>query len=405
MRMGKKISVLMFFILISCTSAFAESTASTQEIIINNIKKTVVFIQTNWENSTTQNILDAMKQPLMKSQTGTGFLIFVPIPELGKDASGNQYGWYFLVTAKHMIWQSTSDHKMGPYAKNMTVLFNKTTSNNPSGQLRDESNIDILDSRGDLRWFVDRSDPVADIALSSIIIDKNYVDFESFPQERFATKSIVLEKKINENDEVLFSGLSTIFIGSKKIYPIVRHGHLALLPGEDIPVDPDRLDKKTQIYMAEVTSFGGNSGSPVFLRLGGVRESVGVTFEGFSYYLLGVMSGYYPDIETQYNSGIALIVPADKINDILASDLVKAFFAKIIASEKTTNGDLKVAEAKFKESIDILERQAPESSQLVETLEAYANMLQNAKRIEDSRRMRTKAQKIKDKPISEAPIP
>lgn len=142
-----------------------------------------------------------------------------------------------------------------------------------------------------------------------------------------------------------------------------------------------------------------------FLRLGGVRESIDVKLEGFSYYLLGVMSGYYPDQETQQNSGIALIVPADKINDILASDLVKAFFANLIASSKTANGDLKAAEAKFKESIDILERQAPESSQLVETLEAYANMLQNAKRSEDSRRMRTKAQKIKDKPISEAPIP
>lgn len=238
-----------------------------------------------------------------------------------------------------------------------------------------------------------------------MIIDKNSVDFKAIPQDQFATKSIVSEKHVNENDEVLFSGLSTIFPGFKKNYPIVRHGHLALLPSEDISVDRDRPDKKTKIYMAEVTSFGGNSGSPVFLRLGGVRESVGVTFEGFNYYLLGIMSAYYPDIETQYNSGIALIVPVDKINDILSSDLVKAFFANVIASDKTTNGDLKAAEAKFKESIDILERQAPESSLLVETLEAYANMLQIAKRSEDSSKMRTKAQKIKDKPISKTPIP
>jgi hypothetical protein len=327
--MKKRISVIIFFILISCTSALAQSTTPAQE------------------DSTPQNVSDANKQPLTKSIIGTGFLIFVPIPELGKNASGHQQGYNFLVTAKHMIRQSTPDHKLGPYAKNVTVIFNKFASDNPSGQLRDQVDIDILDSRGDLCWFVDRSDPVADVALHQVSIDANSVDFKTFPQDLFATKSIVSEKHINENDEVLFSGLFTKFIGSKKNYPIVRHGHLALLPGEDVPVDNDRPDKKTQIYMAEVTSFGGNSGSPVFLRLGGVRESVNVKLEGYNYYLLGVMSGYYPDIETKQNSGIAFIVPADKINDILASDLMKAFFAEVIALDKTTNGDLKAAEAKF----------------------------------------------------------
>jgi hypothetical protein len=405
MRMKKKISVLIFFILILCTSTFAQSTVPAQEIVIDQLKKTIVFLQTNWEDSTTQNKSHARKKSRIKSQIGTGFLIGVSIPEAGKDASGDQRGCIFLVTAKHMIRQSTPNHKLGPYAKNMTVFFNKIASGSPSEQLRDESNIEILDARGDLRWFVDISDPIADVALSPLIINKKNVDFKTISQDNFATKSIVSEKHVNENDEVLFSGLSTIFPGFKKNYPIVRHGHLALLPGEDIPVDRDRPDKKTQIYMAEVTSFGGNSGSPVFLRLGGARESLTVTLGGFEYYLLGVMSAYYPDIETRYNSGIASIVPVDKINDILASDLMKAFLANVIAIDKTTNGDLKTAEARFKESIDILERHAPESSQLVETLEAYANMLQIANRSEDSSKMRTKAQKIKDKPVSKIPIP
>ncbi|MGA2527014.1 MAG: hypothetical protein ABSF79_10405 [Smithellaceae bacterium] len=403
--MKKMTSVLIFFILISCTSAYAQSTAPTQEIIINQIKKAVVFLQTDWEDSTTPNISNAKKQPLTKSTIGTGFLIFVSIPELGKDATGYQQGYIFLVTAKHMIRQSTPDHKPGPYAKNVTVFFNKIESNHPSGQLRDQSNIEIIDSRGDLRWFVDRSDPVADVALHWLSINTNSVDFKTIAQDLFATKSIVSEKYVNENDEVLFSGFFGGFAGSKKNYPIVRHGHLALLPGEDVLVDDKRPDKKTQIYLAEVTSFGGNSGSPVFLRLGGVRESTEVKYEGYTYLLLGVMSAYYPDKETKQNSGIALVVPADKINDILASDLVKALFASAIASDKTAKGDLKAAEAKFKESIDILERQAPESSQLVETIETYANMLEIAKRSDESHMMRTKAQKIKSQPVSKAPIP
>jgi hypothetical protein len=84
---------------------------------------------------------------------------------------------------------------------------------------------------------------------------------------------------------------------------------------------------------------------------------------------------------------------------------VKALFACAIASDKTANSDFKAAEAKFKESIDILERQAPESSQLIETLEAYANMLQIAKRNDDSHIMQTKAQKIKVRRVSNAPVP
>lgn len=402
--MKKRGSILILLILISCTFALAQSTSPTQEVFIDQIKKTVVFLQTNWEDSTTQ-IADPKKQPPIKSQSGTGFLIFVPVPELGKDASGHQRGCNFLVTAKHMIRQTTPDHKLGPYAKNVTVVFNKTASDSRSGQLRDQSDIDIIDSRGDLHWFVDRSDTVADVALTRVSIDPKSVDFRTIPQDLFVTKSMVSEKHINENDEVLFSGLFTGFIGSKKNYPIVRHGHLALLPGEDVPVDNDRPDKKTQIYMVEVTSFGGNSGSPVFLRLGGLRESVGTSLEGYSYHLLGVMSGYHPDAETRQNSGIALVVPAEKIIDILGSEVVKALFATAIALDKTTNGDLKAAETKFKESIDILERQAPESSQLIETLEAYAHMLEIAKRGDDARMMRTKAQKIKGQSVSKAPIP
>lgn len=133
--MKKKISVSIFFILISFTSAFAESTAPTQEIVIDQIKKTVVFIQTNWKYSTTKKISNAKNHPLINSQIGTGFLISVSIPEAGKDASGNQRGVYFLVTAKHMIRQLTPNHKLGPYAKNMTIYFNKIVSENLSGQL------------------------------------------------------------------------------------------------------------------------------------------------------------------------------------------------------------------------------------------------------------------------------
>ena len=52
-----------------------------------------------------------------------------------------------------------------------------------------------------------------------------------------------------------------------------------------------------------------------------------------------------------------------------------------------------------------LEKQAPESSQLVATLRSFAAMLQQAKRGDDGKGMLSKAQKIADHPVSKAPEP
>ena len=336
---------------------------------------------------------------------GTGFFIFISVPELGKDASGSSRGLEYLVTAKHMIRQKTPGDQPGPYATKMAVRFNTLEPIDASGRHWKSSDLDILDTRGDLVWFVDDSDPVADVALIPVFLDRS-VEYKTIGQDSFATKSFVAEQHINENDEVLFTGLFTGYSGALKNYPVVRHGRLALLPGEDVSIDPTKPDKKSQIYLAEVTSFGGNSGSPVFLRIGALREGLSVNLTlGYKYYLLGVMRGFFSDEEAKQNTGIALVVPTDKIVETLSSDFVKAYIAKMVALDKVTKGDLKAAESKFQESIAILERRAPESSQLVGTLRDYAAMLQQAKRGGDARVTLAKAQKLAERPVSKTPEP
>lgn len=402
--MRNLVAVLLLVIFFSVgVSSAVETPKTPTEIVIDQLKKTVLFLSTTWEDP---KDLDPAGKPKIKSEIGTGFLIFISLPELGKDASGDDQGYYFLVTAKHMIRQLSLEHKPGPYAKKVTVYFNKVPTGEASELLRDQVDIDIIDARGDLNWFVDDADPVADVALHPVFLNPKLVDFITIGQKSFMTKDLFAEKHVNENDEVLFTGLFTSFIGSQKNYPIVRHGHLALLPNEDIAIDVEKPNKKTQIYMAEVTSFGGNSGSPVFLRLGALREGLSVDLKiGYNYYLIGLLSGYYPDEEAKQNSGIALIVPAEKINEILSGALVKAFLSRMIAIEKFKKGDLKSAEVNFKDSIAVLERRAPESSQLIATLKDYAGMLQQAKRSDEALAVQTKAEKLAARKVTETLMP
>jgi hypothetical protein len=374
-------------------------------MFIDQIKKTVVFLEASWTDPISL-LNSAPNRPTVKSTIGTGFLIFSEVPELGKDPSGNQLGLNFLVTAKHMIRQKNSTNEPGPYARKMTLRFNVAKPVDASGRQWDSAETDIIDARGDLVWFVDDLDPAADIALTPISLDRDKVEYKAIDRGMFATRSLMAEQHVNENDEVLFTGLLTNYLGAQKNYPVVRHGRLALLPGEDVATESAMPNSKTQIYLAELTSFGGNSGSPVFLRVDPLRESTtGIMRLEYKYYLLGVMKGFLSDQEAKQNAGIAMVVPADKILEVLSRGRVTAFVARVVAQNMVTKGDLKAAEAKYLESIAILERLAPNSSQLVDTLRDYGGMLASSKNTTEAQSILAQAKKIADQPVSKTPEP
>lgn len=400
--------VLSLLCVVACSSMlWAQATVAPQattETNLDQMKRTVVFLETHWLDSTAHEMGGQGGLPQRKSIVGTGFLIFVQIPELGKDSDGNGLGLDYLVTTKHMIRQQTAG-QAGPYAKDVTVRFNTVKPVDSTGKRWDTFDSDIVDPRGDLQWIVDDSDPVADVALIPVFLGQN-ADYKTIGPDFFATKELDARQHFDENDEVLFTGLFTGYFGAQKNYPIVRHGKLALLPGEDVAIDPAKPDKKSQIYLAEVTSFGGNSGSPVFLRTTPLRESVNVKRElGYNYYLLGVMKGFVSDQEAKQNSGIALVVPVDKIVEILSGDRVRAHVARAIAKARVSQGDFKGGEVKLREAIAILEGRAPESSQLVATLRDYAALLTASRRGDEARAMLTRAQGIADRPVSKVPEP
>ena len=108
---------------------------------------------------------------------------------------------------------------------------------------------------------------------------------------------------IGIGDETIISGLFTAVPGTTRNIPIVRHGNIAMMPGEQIQTDLGFAD----VFLVEARSIGGLSGSPVF-----VRHTLGVKVKregdgsddllfanGPGITLLGLMHGHWDIRESE----------------------------------------------------------------------------------------------------------
>ena len=153
-----------------------------------------------------------------------------------------------------------------------------------------------------------------------------------------ATKAKVLEAKIGTGDDMFFLGLFAPYFGQTKNYPIVRFGKVALLTDERVPWKErkDQPIKTLELYLAELQSWAGNSGSPVFFYLDPTRDPGTIRIGPPALLLAGVMKGYFysdpteifsiESAQKQYshgNIGIAAVTPAYKLFKLLQSDEVK----------------------------------------------------------------------------------
>src|SRR5258706_569972 len=182
---------------------------------------------------------------------------------------------------------------------------------------------DILDVeyfKLDSKW-VYHHDTAVDIAILLNIgaSGANPASASAIPADSLVTNSRLL-RPLDEGVEVFFIGMLTQFKGSKRNYPVMRQGHIALLTDELI----EGPDGPTKYYLIECVSHHGNSGSPLFMAsrtkpVGG-RPSLAV---------LGVVSGsFQQDILNNdgdptglyENSGISLVTPAQYVDELLRQD-------------------------------------------------------------------------------------
>jgi len=292
-------------------------TASVPPPFTTQIKKAVVFIQT-----------DCRTPQGVESHVGTGFILSVrDAPRLPAD-----WAFTYLITNRHVVQPGIEDSKPCDVVGSYVRLNLRAHANDQPGSR--------LVPLGDLKnlWSFPTDDSV-DLAALLIALDEKLYDFMTVP---FAMLSDQKSDALTEGDAVLFTGLFIQYMGQTRMQPIVRSGSLAMLPDETLLTT---LKKPGHVYLAEVHAFGGNSGSPMFVDVAGLRRGK----LNYEFKLLGVVSGevyetadFQLQVATTYkgdvsaNSGISTVVPAGEIKALLESSDVQKKRDEAIAREKPT---------------------------------------------------------------------
>jgi hypothetical protein len=281
------------------------ATDSRPVTVATNLRKAVAFITVSF-----------LKGTRLWEARGTCFFVFVPDNRLGAER-----GFVYAVTNRHVVQPGIENGAAYPVQKTRIRLNLKHPSN---GQQSFEVEVP---AGVEGKWHVP-SDGSVDLAVLPFAPDRNEFDYMVVSPDLFATKDVVDDSKISEGDSVLFAGFFYNFPGQKKVQPIVREGVLAMMPDEDIETT---LHKPGHLYLADVHAFGGNSGAPLFVNVGGYRNGT-LTAGGFPFRLLGIVSGYYTEDENfkltvtttlegklKENSGISTVVPIDELKALLDS--------------------------------------------------------------------------------------
>jgi len=244
---------------------------------------------------------------------GTGFFVTVPSRRPGV------FPFVYLVTAKHVIAKT---------APNFWVRENLKAGG-------------IHHELGGSSWFTHPSDDTADVAVFPWALDDES-DHIPIPLSQFVSPEKWRLREMGIGDEVFLLGVFPSVSGMDRNTPIVRKGNLALLPEGKIRVTRDKRVEHIDAYLIEAHSFGGISGSPVFVREAAQTkfrvamdddklEDV-ITRGAGDHHLLGLVWGHYEidddDLSAMYprpprgeerglNLGIGIVVPASKIEETL----------------------------------------------------------------------------------------
>lgn len=297
-------------------SPFAQATpANVPEPIERQVRKTVAFLT-----------LSCLRGNIPTGVQGTGFFVQVADSRLPANM-----GFNYLVTNRHvaMCW----DEQNNPMpVRAVAIRMN----------LKDGSSQELV-RQGNLPWILPPDDSV-DLALVQVAPDPKIFDYRTVPDSILATEEVVKKESISEGNKIIFSGFFYQVPGLKQMEPILREGIVAMMPEEDLTTT---TGKNGRVYLGEVHAFHGNSGSPVFVDIGGLRG--GSLQIGFDYRLLGVVSGAYSEgdlnnlvLETPMaskpgNSGIAMIVPASALKALLNDPRVVAMRDTGVARETQTS--------------------------------------------------------------------
>jgi hypothetical protein len=242
---------------------------------------------------------------------GTGF--FVGYEDQRPGATGT---FSYLVTAKHVLKDVD-----GSFLPKITIRLNLKHSADDSG-VGFISDIPVTDAQGTLLWL-QSEDSAQDVVALPLSPNEGEFEFATISTGMFLNEGAVNFGDVAEGDGLYFIGLMEQYYGIKRNYPLVRRGTLALITDEPIetPMGPQR------VYIAELESWPGNSGSPVFL----LRDGHGSGADANSSTFLGMLIASFLNKFTvlsngaqleggdKSNIGVTCIVPAAVIRQVLES--------------------------------------------------------------------------------------
>lgn len=261
------------------------------------------------------NAPDPKTSVIGKRLVGTTFFVTV-LTETGGAAM-------YAVTARHIV-DNTASH--GPLFVRMNTM---------------DGYVDLEAQQPN--WTRHPSTDVAAIRVRSIPAG---ADLRSIGLDMLLTDQMVTEHLVGAGDEVFFTGLFSEHPGRQRVQPIMRFGNLSMMPHEPIRVRGLSVASEIDAYLVEARSWGGHSGSPAFVYYPPDRfgHSISVAPSGLPVFLLGLVHGHYAinsDVsftgdflgrgEVPVNAGMAVVVPSQRIIDVLMDD-------ELVADRQRTPG-------------------------------------------------------------------
>lgn len=182
------------------------------------------------------------------------------------------------------------------------------------------------------------SHPLADIAVAPITIPLEEYDLTFLPTELFADEEWMREHDVGIGDHLAVPGLLAHYVGTERDEPNLRFGRISLIPRGKISVPPQGTlpGMEMDAILAELSAWGGQSGSPAFVYFSidrGLFAGSALQFQIPNPRLLGVVHGHFTIPESvrerdeeflgahvPLNSGIAILVPARKITEVLEGE-------------------------------------------------------------------------------------
>jgi hypothetical protein len=241
---------------------------------------------------------------------GTAFYVGI---DVGRDRWVN-----YVVTARHVI--DGSRPYGGLYVRCVDA----------------EGELTVMSLPSDAWWL----HPTADVAASRVCFNLDEFGFKMLPSHLFATAEWLKQHDVGIGDRLIIPGMFSQFIGGLRDEPVVRFGRISLMPKEriKIPHQGGLPGMEIDAVLAEIAAWGGQSGSPVFVYFSvdrGLFAGNQLSMQIPNPRLLGLVHGHYnviqrpvsgepehSDIRIPLNAGIAIIVPAVKIEELLMMEAV-----------------------------------------------------------------------------------